>query len=423
MKKYLFSFGLASTIFAISVFCLSSRLTAPEHARGPASIYRYSENIRILNSIPILSPIEHPESDEANTANTLIAIFDRFANHNVNSDGSLNRGTHAKGKCFNGLVHLFSSEELKEKFNYDEALIHRLKQGLFSSEGNLPATMRFANADGVGRKQADTVADVRGFSFTMQTPNTIKDYTGEHRQDFMFNSTVPFATGGIHEFLELVKTANIFVYHDLSFLPDVRYLPAIAESLKALQKGNDMGAGTKSYAAQEYWDNLPYSHGLDASSLPNDIVKFKMAPCDGKGTQHLTSTEGLDPDYLQKDIVERANSGNVCFKLQVQFFDGQKLAAANIEGAKANWNITDWVENGGLGWEESVLPFYTVAEISIPFERNHSAEISCTDQYINTRLHSNRANQPLGSIARVRTLVEETSRARRMGDNDPKIPH
>lgn len=59
------------------------------------------------------------------------------------------------------------------------------------------------------------------------------------------------------------------------------------------------------------------------------------------------------------------------------------------------------------------MPFYTVAKVEIP---SPAKTIDCSKEYINTRLHSSPHNQPLGSIARVRTLVEETSRARRMGE-------
>ena len=140
----------------------------------------------------------------------------------------------------------------------------------------------------------------------------------------------------------------------------------------------------------------------------------------------------MDSDYLQKEITDRARDGKVCFLFQVQFLDADKLRASkpasyflnSLQKAgkemnsdwlpksdQSQWSVTDWVENGGLLWSEKDMPFYTVAKIEIPAR---TESISCDNQYINTRLHSNPENQPIGSIARVRTLVEEISRARRM---------
>ena len=101
----------------------------------------------------------------------------------------------------------------------------------------------------------------------------------------------------------------------------------------------------------------------------------------------------------------------------VKHYFCSRISYLNIEKMKQNdwtklgWSLSDWVENGGLEWKESVLPFYTVGRISIPAGENN--EVSCEDKFINTRLNSNEDNQPMGSLARVRTLVEENSHARR----------
>lgn len=405
---------LAWSLMFCGVFCgvgfwlhdSNHELRNPASTDGPS--VADSPNIKALKAIPLVRGLEKPEADEADITIQLIDIFERFAYHNRNSDGSLNRGTHAKGECFQGQLELFSEAELKHKLDYPESIVARLRKGFFELSGGMPATLRFANADGVGRKQDDRVGDVRGFSFSAETPVSFqKDYLGTHRQDFMMNSTPEFATGGIHDFLEVVKAANIATYHDFTYIPNPLYIPAVAQALKLIQGGDDAGKGIASYAHTEYWGNLPYTQGA------NDLVKFKTTPCDGQGTQKLSSMDSVGPDYLQTDIVQQASAGSICFYLQLQFFDLQKLRASGLDSKQAAWSESDWVENGGVLWDEKVLPFYTVGRVEVSRE---SAPISCDDQYINTRLHANPANLPIGSIARVRTLVEETSRARRMGN-------
>jgi hypothetical protein len=382
-------------------------------------------NIGFLQKIPVITSIERPDADEPQTITELINLFDSFAQDNRNADGTLNRGTHAKGKCFAGQVHIFSQNELVTQFHDSPQLAARLKRGAFAASKTVAANMRFANADGFGRIQPDTVADIRGFSFSMDSD--LKDFAGTHKQDFMFNGAPVFITNGIKEFKALVTgAADLFIHNpNNSKIPsfDWTYLPDVLGDLLNPSSGNDNGKNTMSFAAQEYWTDLPYTHGMDATGKPLDIVKYKVAPCDGKGTQRLASVDGLAPDYLQKDIVERAKDGQVCLNLQIQFFDQAALRshALSIEAlqqsegrslAQIGWSTTDFVENGGALWAEDALPFQTVAQITIPQGGNH--EINCDEQWINSRVHATTQNLPVGSISRVRVYVEEVSHFHRI---------
>lgn len=396
----------------LAVLKSSAHQALPGIAQGKstrklASSTGETANIRILNSIPLVAGLERKRDNEDSIAATLIQTFKDFADKNRTSSGELHRGTHAKGTCFAGDFNLIKPTALEEHYGVPKSVVSRLKKSFFASEGTYPASMRFANADGLGRLQSDATPDIRGFSFSVQTPDAITDYSGTHRQDFMFNSAPAFATGGIHEFLELVKVVNDVTYHAHD-IPNVFYVPAVLKDAKEGAAQNAKGGNIKSYATEEYWNNLPYTHGsvLQGQEQARDLVKFKVTPCDGKGAQHYPAGTTLDGEYLQKEITSRAEAGEVCFLFQVQFFDIEQLKPNHPD-----WSVVDWVENGGLLWDEKLMPFYTVAQISIP---KNSHPISCDTQYINTRLHSNPDNQPVGSIARVRTLVEEISRARRM---------
>jgi hypothetical protein len=361
----------------------------------------HDRNVATLHAIPLVPGVEHAEADEDALASDLIGLFSSFANHNVSPDGTVHRGTHSKGKCFNGQLEIDATAE------------PRFRQGLWAQSGPFPVVIRFANADGLGRVQPDTTPDVRGFSFSVRNVSGLPIYSGEARQDFMMNSTAGFASGGIHEFTEVVKMANIAVYHDLHCPPNPLYLKAAVHDLGLINKGNSENANLKSLAHTEFWGNLPYTHGLKADGTIQDVVKYKATPCDGQGTQRVQSTSGLAADYLQSDIAASARAGSVCMLIQVQVFDPAAMRSA-ATASQAKWSLTDWVEQGGLEWSDRVLPFHTVGRVNIP--AGADPEISCDDQYINTRLHSNPANQPVGSIARVRTLIEENSRAKRMSN-------
>ena len=364
----------------------------------------HADHLRALESIPLVQGYEKQNSDEKKIAQELGKIFGKIADEAKNKDGSINRGTHARGACYNGQVTLFSREELASDFKYSEALINKIKQGFFAHEGAFSAQVRFAN--GKGQRNPDTTNDVRAISFAIETNGIIKDPTGSSRLDFMMNSTPMFATNNIKEFYELMKAARL-AQGDLSYILNPFYLKSTLKGKKLLDQYERNDA--KSYATEDYWSNLPYTHG-------SSIVKYKVTPCDGKGRQS-ESSEGKSAKYLQEDMVKRVQNNQVCFHLQVQLFDHAKLKNS-LGGIHKNWSVIDWMENGGELWEESVLPFHNIAKIEIPVSLNKGmgTDRACEDNYINTRLHSSASHRPIGSIARVRTYVEEKSRAKRLGE-------
>jgi catalase len=384
--------------------------------RRPSSIAEDNPNIITLRSIPLVKNLENPSSSEPDWTAEMIDMFDSFAERNRNQNGTLNRGTHAKGKCFRGNLEIFPAEVLQAKYGASPELAARLKRGLWKFDGQWPAVIRFANANGMGKIQADKEPDVRGFSFSVSGPPGLDTFVKGGRQDFMMNSTPQFASGEIHEFMEVVKAANTLIYKDFSHLPNPLFLIPVGRDLKLIDGGNRDGSNLKSYAHMEYWSNLPYTHGLNQNGEALDVVKYKATPCDGRGKQTLQNTDGLGDNYLQDEIVNEARNGEICMLIQAQFMDMAALRKTAFADQLA-WTASDWVENGGLLWNEADMPFYTLARVTVSRAQgqNDSAELACEDQYINTRLHSGPQNQPVGSIARVRTFIEENSRARRMG--------
>lgn len=367
----------------------------------------HQENLAILKKVPVIKGFEKKSNDEDSIARKLHGIFSKIADESKNEDGSINRGTHAKGACFEGEVTVFTKGELLHHFNYSPEIVSRIKQGFFAIDGIYQTEVRFANAK--GQRNPDTAKDVRAMAFAIDMGNVMKDYSGESRFDFMMNSSPMFAVNNIKEFYELMKGARLFM-GDISYVLNPFYIKSTLRAKKLLEEyeRDDI----KSYATEEYWANLPYTHGLK-NGKPLEVAKYKVTPCDGKGRQSELS-KGKADDYLQQDILNRVQNNNVCFYLQVQLFDYNKIKNS-LNGIHKNWPQVDWIENGGELWDEKVLPFHTIAKIEVPAALN-AKKSSCKYRYINTRLHAPLEHIPMGSIARVRTYVEEKSRAKRMGE-------
>jgi catalase len=364
----------------------------------------YLRNVEILKTIPLVQGLEYRNAHhEEKISKSLLNIFRDIQKKAVNDDGSLNRGTHARGSCLEADFKIYSAQELRKEFGYDPISIKKLKQGIFSKDTSYSAQIRFANAK--GEVNSDKVKDVKGVGLSIDTRGDVKDWSGDSRQDYSANSTPMFLTHNIKGFHEVMKTVAC-LSGKVKYFPNPLYLKTIlsAKNLLDHYETND----SLSYATEEYWGNIPSVHGLTKDGSPANVSKFKLTPCDGKGRQTEESSSKSD-HYLQEDILKRANDGKVCFYYQVQIMDVEKLNQAS--GLK--WSKQDWIENGGKLWPEEVLPFKTVAKISISKE---TKQTSCEGWYVNPRLHSNPQNMPIGSISRVRAIVEETSRARRQSE-------
>lgn len=366
--------------------------------------------LKALRSIELVPGSEYRvDKKEQEITKTLVNIFKELQDENISRDGQLNRATHNKGSCFNGKFRVLSDQELKDqaefkKLKNSDKLIQRLRRGIYSDIEDYNAEIRFANAKGTGKYQADTKGDVRALSFSLDLNGKIKDHMGDSRQDFNANSTPMFAVNNIEEFLGVMEV--------VTFSPGLAALKnagAVKNGIKAIL--DNERTDVLSYATEQYWGNVPYTHGIEKNGKASDLVKFRLTPCDGDLKRQ--PSYGKEDDYLQVDIAKRANEGKVCFNFQLQFFNHHALTtyAIDHDKEKISWNQAKWVEEGGAEWPESVSKFYTVAKLEIPAGAERQ---NCGDRYINPRLHSTRENMPIGSLARVRAEVELSSMERRM---------
>ncbi|RYZ75895.1 MAG: catalase, partial [Proteobacteria bacterium] len=319
ISRHSFSLGFGVSLFAFAFFVAACTMpkkrpmaAVPKVERSTASLEnRHAKNIEILNSMPLIKGFEEAEKSESKYADVLTKIFAKIQDEAKSKRAAHPyRGTHAKGSCFEARLNVFSKEEMKTTLRYPEALANRLAQSLFSEPAKFPVIARFAN--GKGQHNADSVNDVRAISFSIDTHGHEASANGDFRQDFMFNNTPLFATRNIHEFYELLKTARV-AQGDLSYIVNPLFISSTlrAKNLLDTFERND----TVSYALENYWSNVPYSYGLKPDGSPAEVVKFKMAPCDGAPTPHAASSEKA-ADYLQADIARRIQSGGVCFLMQ-----------------------------------------------------------------------------------------------------------
>ncbi len=390
----------------------------------------------ILERIPLFKGYEkydkiNPSDSkkEKEITNELIEIFSKIQAEAAEpkADKKLGRGTHHKGICFNAKFKIFNEEELKEKnqnlatknkVNLNE-LVEKLRQGIFENPGEYEAQLRFANAK--GEYLSDSKGDVRGLAFSVDMNGKMIDPTGRSRQDFMMNSSPMFLVDNIQDFLQMMRADEL--KRDISNhrLSRFKNTSAILKAPLVIEKAKLLGSFEKedtTYTQKDYWANLPYSHGLDGEN-PKYIVKYKATPC---GEYKLKQYSNSSENKLQENAVNQLKEKGICYNLQVQFFNYNALKLADKRHSL--WGEpSDMIEDGGALWDEKILPFYNVAQIKANIEDNPNPSVDsqqslCDDRYINTRLHSARTNQPMGSIARVRTIIEEDSRYNRMNQSN-----
>ncbi len=367
------------------------------------------EHLQVLNNIELVQGYEKALPNEKSITLSLDEIFRKVMIEASSIHNGKERATHAKGVCFDGRLKVYTKDELQYAFQYSPKTIDQIRQSFFKNEGEYPLEVRFANAK--GQKNPDTTPDVRAISFSIDTNNLIKDFANEPRLDFIMNSSPMFAVNNIVEFHELMKTVRT-LSGDFYFINPL-YLPKVkkaADLLKEYER-NDI----VSFATENYWSNVPYVYGRNENGSPREIAKFKVTPCESS-TRISESSAGKAPDYLQTEIKNRVTEVGACFYLQVQIFNKNALKNS-LDSEQEKWTTEDWIENGGEHWKEEVLPFYTIAKISLkPDEAKLVDNETCTKRYYNTRIHGTKEIMPIGSLSRVRAYVEERSRARRLNE-------
>lgn len=338
-------------------------------------------------------------SNEPTRINEIRDGFLFLQQKNIDAQGHLRRGTHAKGICAS------AEFEVSPLTDLDPQIAARLRQGAFSQAGTYPAQVRFANAD--GKIQADQAPDVRAASFSVQMPIALAgpqghlDFAMNDSSTFPINDAVVFANlmtivkyGPAQGFYEITKTG----LKEGNPLAPFRALAAASEAKKLgeLQKK----PLRESYQRLRYWSTVPFALG------DQEAVKYSLKPCANNSAQALTA----DPDTLSKELKRHLSEDTpACFDFQVQLLEAGRMKDA--QGKKHP--PQDWIENATMDWPEAQAPFYTVARLTLKALPTIS-EAECESWRIDVTAHSNPTHRGLGSINRARASAERASAEARL---------
>jgi len=305
---------------------------------------------------------------------------------------SLCRGTHASGVCVRGQFEIFDVAAKRAP-----ELGRRLAQGIFAKPGIYPAIVRFANAD--SNINSDFKADVRSLSFSV---DLARDGTapagGSSRQDFSMQNATTLPINDSPAFLATMKvlTASnpIVGLWSLPFKDKLKVVRTLAlAELQARQK-------IKPYQQLRYWSTVPFRHG------PDDVVKFSATPSPDNPARPLQKG---NPKGLQDELLRhvREDSQMSCFDFAVQFLDTRKMTYWG-----KTRDVSFWIENASVEWNEAEAPFHAVARLTLL--RNSQLSVEASEAaYFDVTNNSTPDSRPVGSINRARCPAEVASRRAR----------
>ncbi|MGZ3785604.1 MAG: catalase [Bdellovibrio sp.] len=320
-------------------------------------------------------------------------------------DKKLLRGTHAKGICVQGTMYI---EDIKNV--YPESVASKLSYGLFSQPGRYSTFVRFANA--AGSILPDQEPDVRAVSFSIRdVPENLSN--AEHKVDVLMNNYPVFPINDAQVFADLMVAAKDAVtlskYKAAAALPLDLIVKVGLDRAKAIGHAKDVGEIQKqplshSFQKTRFWTTTPFAMGA------HQAAKYSLAPCAENEEQDVTKSK--DPNILQNELmraVTKAESPEVCFQLQVQLLDADKMKDKETNKSHTK---QEWVENALLEWPEAQAPFYNVGKLYIHKNTDVTPE-ACDNEKMDPIHHVHPDQKGLGSINRARSSAESASAQKR----------
>jgi hypothetical protein len=305
---------------------------------------------------------------------------------------SLCRGTHASGVCVRAQFEIFDVTAKRAP-----ELGARLAKGIFAKPGVYPAVVRFANAD--SNINSDFKPDVRSLSFSVDlTRDGTAPVGSSSRQDFSMQNATTLPINDSPAFLATMKllTASnpVVGLWSLPFKDKLKVVRTLAlAELQARQR-------IKPYQQCRYWSTVPFRHG------PDDVVKFSAVPSPDNSARPLQKS---NPKGLQDELVRHIKEDDQmsCFDFAVQFLDSGKMTYWG-----KTRDVSFWIENASVEWNETEAPFYTVAKLTLMRNSQLSLEES-EATYFDVTGNSTPDSSPVGSINRARCPAEVASRKAR----------
>lgn len=302
------------------------------------------------------------------------------------------RGTHAKGVCARARFEVFDVTA-----ECDPVQARRLAKGIFAKPGAYPAVVRFANAD--PNVNSDFKPDVRSLSFSVDLVQGGVAGDGPSRQDFSMQNATTLPINDSTAFLATMKllTASNQVagLWSLPFRDKLRVLRTLV--LAELQARQTI----RPYQQLRYWSTVPFRHG------PNDVVKYSATPSPDNPARPL---QRKNPTGLQDELIRHLKEDGKMsgFNFGVQFLDVEKMTYWSKRR-----DVSFWIENASVEWDEAESPFLTVAKLTLLPNSQLSSDASET-AYFDVTGNATPDSAPVGSINRARAPAELASRNARM---------
>lgn len=263
---------------------------------------------------------------------------------------------------------------VRASFVVRDGLAPQLSQGLFGKPATYSAIIRYSNGsgraeddhDGDGRGMAVKLLDVAGERNISETDDETSS------QDFVMVNHPVFFVRNAEKYVGFQKAlqSNVFlwVFNPVRFFHE----GLIGLSILMTKMVNPLDA--------TYFSMVP-------SKLGTTQMKFRATPCAGSQFRSPSDTR----DRLRENLAASLSASPACFLFQVQ----RRTAPDKMP-----------IEDPTIEWKESLAPFETVAEISIPAQTPELGEACEAISY--NPWNGLRDHRPLGGISRTRKEVYQT---------------
>jgi catalase len=305
--------------------------------------------------------------------------------------------SQAKSGQFRADVHVKSHGYAAAEFRVLPSLPEELAQGLFATEGFLPAVVRFSNA--ASQAQADAVPDGRGMSIKVLKVEgetvSVDEQKGPGQDFVMINHPVFFARN-VKDFLRLEQ---VLVEADDSSLATLQgaltggdWNPLHWHWREMLTVARIAGQLPAHPASYTYFSMAPIRYG-------NYVAKYRARPAGDRHDSYLELIQrlGSQADAMRLALEETLRTQEVLFEFQVQLRTSERTMP---------------IEDATIEWPESESPYRTVAHLLLPRQEIASLRQQAAIQQLSFNVwHALAAHRPLGGINRVRRWAYPLSAA------------
>ncbi len=330
------------------------------------------------NYLAYRDDLETIAPDEKETFAKIVEVMTYGQNVTRQKYGKVVRISHAKA---HGL--------LKGELTVNAGLTSELAQGLFATPGTHPVVVRLALAPGEllddSKVSTDRGIAIKVFNVEGEHLAPFEDIT---TQDFVFDTTKQFFTGGVQAFKPNAEIATHLSDTTKGLVSDGARIANAALNTMGMnsEKLGFFGHPKRHPLAEEYYSQVPFRYG-------NYVAEFGVVPV----TPGFKELEALPfdpqtPDALREATVEFFRTHSAEFNFVVQLNTDPKTMP--IEDAQAPWS-------------EEESPYRPVARIVIPAQNAFGearADIVDND-FSFSPAHTLAAHRPLGGINRARLVA------------------